>query len=696
MDGSLTVSSTEKISVVDAPENILQESAMHGLTAKNDSMNGPKSNDGQNLIFLEKPSEITGDLSLEILPNGPSQDAYGESVEQKNDVRLCHENDNKVSTNIDNESKNGMQDSGSFDESDELVLPETTNIRASSSRTVVKLANSVTPRRKEELLLEARKERIRWVQQVPLPYDVSPDRKSSLFLQYSHASRHLPAATQILEHLYGHACVDQLDDFVMRHKNIDRQHVLLSGNQILSAELASTVNEPTKSLLKSYQYFLNQLQDPSLGMLVQGIRHFCRNFREIKDVSIAATNLKAYVVETYNTIARHVIFRKIEDKVQLRRSFESFLFGHVRSHLDQLYWQASAISKDKAFVERLTLLQFVTPTHLDIACLANNQNNNDSLKELLSESIAALRAMNSYHSVYEKLQQILTMYHAANKALKVALNRNGGDKLPSADDILPTIILTVIIARSERLHYNLQLVEELSPAEYLRGEAGYAFTNLFGAVQFIQELDLEKEPVSLSISKESSEQGIAVSKAAIQQHIEKIEEPMIDHTNNILASLPSTPDDLLSGDILPPVHEMRMARLAGVKVDLEWALQWQEHCNNNIQMLTDTTTTTTPRDSIEFEDERLPPGFRRQYTFLNKRSEDIRMTDLPLLLEEYRMLVHTTESLLGERAMKAAAARKVRSLAMEKEILSAVHSVDPSLLPHTDSEVERNPMDKLF
>jgi hypothetical protein len=57
----------------------------------------------------------------------------------------------------------------------------------------------------------------------------------------------------------------------------------------------------------------------------------------------------------------------------------------------------------------------------------------------------------------------------------------------------------------------------------------------------------------------------------------------------------------------------------------------------------------------------LPDGFKRSYQFLATEPDDIRMSDIPALLEEYRMLVRTTEMLLVGQSNLAS---KQRDLAM--------------------------------
>lgn len=72
-------------------------------------------------------------------------------------------------------------------------------------------AEAVSVERKEELLLEARVNRLQWIHQVPLPYR-KVDRPDdpwvteaglAKFLQTCHAAALMPSTTQILSHLYG-------------------------------------------------------------------------------------------------------------------------------------------------------------------------------------------------------------------------------------------------------------------------------------------------------------------------------------------------------------------------------------------------------------------------------------------------------------------------------------------------------------
>ena len=73
---------------------------------------------------------------------------------------------------------------------------------------------------------------------------------------------------------------------------------------------------------------------------------------------------------------------------------------------------------------------------------------------------------------------------------------------------------------------------------------------------------------------------------------------------------------------------------------------WQD----NIVSASAADPTASISNNLPPEEPPLSPHFNRSYSYLSIRPDDIRMSDLPMLLQEYRMLVHATESLLNERS----------------------------------------------
>ena len=452
------------------------------------------------------------------------------------------------------------------------------------------------------------------------------------------------------------------------------QKTVRPGQQLLDAEIA--MNEGNE-ILTEYRDFWLKLQTPECASLVQGLRTGIRNLGNVDEPRTAeelAEKLKPYVEGVYESLKAHAAWKKetVNDKV--KHALESFLYGQCYTLLQSTLWTDGAKKAEKSWNDRLAALQFVTPTHLDIPCLAGEDVDVD---EELAEPVKAIVSVDLYFSAYEKLQRVLAIYHGVNTALTHALNKakkeGESEKLPSADDVLPTIILTVLRARPERILTNLRMIELFCPPEYLRGEAGYAFTNLYGAVQFLQDLDME-DPKSLSIDKDEFKKGLDESRAKSKERLEAQKKRAQFQGPNI-----DTDISLKFVDI--PASEIRAARERGETVDLNWALEWQKEKLSESEIPTTSAAgQSTSQERSSTAEDILPQGFSRNYTYLTARPEDIRMSDLPQLLSEYHMLVHTTETLLGERTSKLSSERKKKVNIVQEELLANARRVDPTLL----------------
>jgi hypothetical protein len=323
-------------------------------------------------------------------------------------------------------------------------------------------------------------------------------------------------------------------------------------------------------------------------------------------------------------------------------------------------------------------LQFIKARHLELDCLivdsTVNGNKESNENEMLCDPIGILESLDCYFSPFEKLQTILAVYQSVNAALWTALNApddsqqntSSQKKLPSADDVLPTLILTVIRAKPLRLLWNMRFIEVFSRPESLRGEAGYAYTNLYGAIQFLQEMNLvddNQSIASLSISPEEFRDGLQASRKAAE---EKLKVPVANETKT--ASLDGPSYDRMTQ---LPIQIVRDARMRGDTLNLDWVRSWRETSNlTNIESL---PSVDALNDSV-VTNEML--GVPRQYSFLTARPEDIRLTDLPELLSEYRLLVHATERLLAERASEVKSARKKKIVEQRNSLMAKAEAAD--------------------
>jgi hypothetical protein len=574
-----------------------------------------------------------------------------------------------------------------------LGLAENTHLspigEPSQATADVVLSASVHPDRKRDLLLQARTDRIMWIQQAPLPYKILSDssdpwsRDERLTnLKDSHGGNQLPTVIEILSNLYGLNVSTTPEEVASRleislgEKLQRNDSAIPTGEHRLNAELASRIDDP---VLRAYHVFFNKLKNPACSALVQGMRTFCRSLQDINDAAALSRKMQAYLSSTMSALKMHVVWKKDGVDEYVRRSFESFIYGHCRHHIEDVLWDQEAQAKETAWQQRLESLQFVTPKHLEVEYL---DTPNLTINQMLEAPIAALLSIETYSSPFEKLQCILKVYQFVNESLTSTLNQDrqegSKDKLPSADDVLPTIILTVLRAKPKRLHLSLHVMEEFCLSEYLRGEAGYAFTNIYGAVQFLLDLDMN-EPQSLSITTEEFRLGLKASQLIAEELLAAIQAKKLPP----LDSLPHESGEEQTSLANIPVSAVRSARLNGEAVDVDWALAWQSA--NGMFVSDEVPILKESRSALESVTDVLPSGFSRSYSFLTTRPEDIRVSDLAQLLSEYRMLVHTTETLLGERVSQLSAQRKSKILAREKEIYSRAQKVDPSLLPTNHS-----------
>ncbi|KAL7562990.1 hypothetical protein ACA910_018627 [Epithemia clementina (nom. ined.)] len=747
-------------------------------------------------------SGTTGTTFAEIAAKGePGAGSLASTAESNN-----KNNNNSISANHESVAASAL-----FPSKPE---PLQGRIMSASEVALASKPKSVTPARKLQLLEQARASRLEWIRKVPFPYLVQKpnnnnnNSSSSLEeldplapLRETHAGRQMPAALNVLQHLYGYperADTSTVQQHIASILSDVNNHVL---NAVPTPEQARKMaleedsnnyhhhhylNKKDKILLSAYHVFLQKLSDPAASVLVQWIRTFCRNLlhgnqqqqqqqqqseqkqpNDDERKAALSRTIQSYATSTLEAIQSHALWKDpssgggsasinsssstSESTEMTRRSFESFLFGQCRDYIDSVLYTPDVQRKEQEWHERMDALQFVTATHLEVACL---QEYEPSVlqQSILKEPVQALRSVSLYHAPYEKLQRILAMYHSINAALSRALNQNNDNtleendkkttkkkKLPSADDVLPTIILTVLQARPDRLLYNLQLIEDFCPPEQLRGEAGYAFTNLYGAIQFLSDLNIDvvetndkkngettqqqppPPPGNLSISAEEFRQGLATCRAAAKERLAKQRQQKEISQSTFDSNAPSAAMAPFL-KLLSPItsnnaaeisaRDICVARARGETIDVDWALRRLRRSRHddmtaaldegegsteallleeqqraefsaltgNTGIVRETSASSGPLPTAASNNTSLPLGFRRSYTFLSLKPENVKVTDLPKLLEEYRMMVHATEELLAERQAKLSSEKKEQMTKDEKDLYERVKVVDPSLL----------------
>ena len=391
-------------------------------------------------------------------------------------------------------------------------------------------------------------------------------------------------------------------------------------------------------------------------------------------------------------------------KEQLLASLEKFVYAKCRGDIDMVLSagkvdEATSTSKEKKTVKemeselqnKMQSLQFVTPAHLEIECLKSTSSQGEDID--LSYSIRKLRSIGTQYSPRQILQSILAAHRGVTAALKNACHvgeSNANPRPPGADDVLPTLILATLRAHPPHLPTTLRFVEQFAPPPLLKGEAGYAYTNLCGALQFIRELDVDGHLAEvtlggkgevLAIGPEEFKAGLEGCRRRMkEQEEERLRrqdggdgDGYIDDMNAYEECCAENTTTQLNVKIT--ARQVREARSHGETVDLDWAMQrqneslWEEGRVASIaQPRGKEEARQQPEGNIPPEEPPLPSHFSRSYSFLTTRPENVGIRDLPKLLKEYKMLVQATEKLLNERTVWRENECK-RQLKLEREQL---------------------------
>eukprot|EP00037_Helgoeca_nana_P014204 m.132455 g.132455 ORF g.132455 m.132455 type:complete len:491 (+) comp22448_c0_seq1:66-1538(+) len=208
----------------------------------------------------------------------------------------------------------------------------------------------------------------------------------------------------------------------------------------------------------------------------------------VKTRTVTVDEMSAAVQEAYEGVDERVwggsaAWASIDETVATNAQafFEQYL-------MDQLYELVFAAhpddeTSDLKLQEKIRLLRWVSPDHLN----ANFNPENPLVQKAFENAQDQLIMMDSQRAPHDKLERVVS----ASKGIFDVLQLAGGSPA-GADDFMPLLIYTVIRANPPMLYSNLQYITRFGNQKKLNsGEAGYFYTNLYGAVEFVSKLDAE-------------------------------------------------------------------------------------------------------------------------------------------------------------------------------------------------------------
>jgi len=542
---------------------------------------------------------------------------------------------------------------------------------------------SVTMERKQELLLKARSARLSWINENPSPYfdRLHEGENKRMEMETSFSLLKASRVGQVMENAVSIASMIYETDPMNDEFNEDGENLTvvdIANKFRQEVEITKTETEyddggNNAPMLRAYKEMISKLCLPECAELVNKMKHFVTTFEDNveslekkdgvddsqeKKLSLLCTSMQKYLGTLYASIDSEPLWKNGDEvPSEMKESLEIFVFSKCRDSISKILMDSSMEEKDTAMGKRLDLLQFVKPSHLDLAFLTE-----DEWQTELAIPIAILKALPKLSAPTQILSCILDVHRGVNDSLS---SMNVEDKqLAGADDLLPSLILTCIAAQPSHILSKLRFIEFFAE-DQLKGEAGYAYTNFYCAVQFILELDLSDEEDSSNPSDEVDKHrpSLSISKEdlrmLIQKHRVGSEAPVEENPKiNSINSKDNQKEDYTYSYALPsiPESEVRSARLRGEDMNT-WARIWfkenfpDSNYFNNFTVEEDNEETKSTKNHKPPVIS-LPEGFKRSYNYLAADPKDLTIRDISALLKEYRMLAITSEFFLTDQAMR--------------------------------------------
>lgn len=215
------------------------------------------------------------------------------------------------------------------------------------------------------------------------------------------------------------------------------------------------------------------------------------------------------------------------------------------------------------------------PAKVDVRKTAEERE--QEIYESLSSAREALQRMDDEHYPLGKLQHLT----AAHKSIVETLSQLF-PKTSSADEILPTLIYTLITSPPEGINVvsNLNFIQRFRSSNRLDGEAAYCLVNLEAAISFLETVDLsslradelpegppksQSRPTTPTTDKTDAPPMPTLSRTLTPGLSPVTATPAASDHSTPAAKLPTTPTSNTS--MRPQMHQRRISALISTQAD---------------------------------------------------------------------------------------------------------------------------------
>lgn len=241
-------------------------------------------------------------------------------------------------------------------------------------------------------------------------------------------------------------------------------------------------DQTTRQNATSYKdLFWVKLKDPAASALAQRLRNFIPDFLKSPPKATEQGKIVHTFIQNMLEDMRSLDLWKDASHEELDEVGYDCLEKYIMVKIYSLCFAPTPedLQKDKALSQKIKQLSWVTPDHLEIRSFHRNTSR-------FSTAVTELRKMDIYKAPKDKMICLLNTC----KSLYYILNKASAQGHPAgADEFLPLLIYTVIRANPPRLVSNMTFIQEFRRPTSQITETGYYLTHLISTTMFVETVE---------------------------------------------------------------------------------------------------------------------------------------------------------------------------------------------------------------
>ncbi|CBZ53293.1 ADL349Wp, related [Neospora caninum Liverpool] len=256
------------------------------------------------------------------------------------------------------------------------------------------------------------------------------------------------------------------------------------SSSVSSSGSASALASPSPASGKPrtpYNVFLDRLKHPSCSAVVVSVKRFVEMFPANLPRAEAARRIHPFLSQVQAALLKAEVFAGAKTESERQQVMEG-LERFVLQKLHAILFRETAEDREEneALRKKLHCLSWVEFRHLEVPPLPN--------ASALALGAREIERMDKMRCPRDKLVLILNCCRVIIAVLDSASKAAGSSTPPAADDLLPLLIYTLIQAKPNALHSHIQFISFFRHPSRLVSEEAYFFTHFCSAVEFVKML----------------------------------------------------------------------------------------------------------------------------------------------------------------------------------------------------------------